>query len=49
MKIGRKHPIVTNNTKREATLLAGLTGKERRLLADLLPEVLSRAEPAAGS
>ena len=39
---------IAENTKSEATLLAGLSGKERRLLADLLRAVLSRAEPAAG-
>ena len=39
---------VAENTKSEATLLAGLTAKERRLLADLLRQVLSRVEPAAG-
>src|SRR5438874_3245298 len=39
---------VAENTKSEATLLSGLSGKERRLLADLLRQVLSRVEPAAG-
>lgn len=39
---------VAENTKSEATLLAGLSGKERRLLADLLRAVLSKAEPATG-
>ncbi|MDQ6879116.1 MAG: MarR family transcriptional regulator [Candidatus Dormibacteraeota bacterium] len=39
---------IAENTKSEATLLAGLSGKERRVLADLLREVLSKAEPAAG-
>ena len=39
---------VAENTKSEATLLAGLSGKERRVLADLLRAVLSKAEPAAG-
>ncbi len=39
---------VAENTNSEATLLAGLTGKERRALADLLREVLSQVEPAAG-
>ncbi|MDQ6945469.1 MAG: MarR family transcriptional regulator [Actinomycetota bacterium] len=39
---------VSENTKSEATLLAGLDGKERRMLADLLRVVLSRLEPAAG-
>lgn len=39
---------VAENTKSEATLLAGLSGKERRALADLLRAVLSKAEPAAG-
>ncbi|TMD22789.1 MAG: MarR family transcriptional regulator, partial [Chloroflexi bacterium] len=39
---------VAENTKNEATLLAGLSGKERRALADFLRTVLSAAEPAAG-
>src|SRR6202023_3163715 len=39
---------VAENTKIEATLLAGLSGKERRVLADLLRAQLSKAEPAAG-
>ena len=39
---------IAENTRNEATLLAGLSGKERRLLADLLRAVLSQAEPAAG-
>jgi len=39
---------IADNTKNEATLLAGLTPKERRVLADLLRAVLSRAEPATG-
>jgi len=39
---------VAENTKNETTLLAGLNGKERRALADLLREILSRVEPAAG-
>ena len=39
---------VAENTKTEATLLAGLSGKERRGLADLLRAQLSKAEPAAG-
>ena len=39
---------IAENTKSEAMMLAGLTGKERRALADLLRAVLSRAEPAAG-
>jgi DNA-binding MarR family transcriptional regulator len=39
---------VAENTKNEAALLAGLGGKERRLLADLLRAVLSKVEPAAG-
>lgn len=39
---------IAENTKSEATMLAGLSGKERRALSDLLRAVLSRAEPAAG-
>src|SRR5947209_12925803 len=39
---------VAENTKNEATLLAGLSGKERRVLADLLRAVLTTAEPATG-
>ena len=39
---------IAENTKSEAMMLAGLTGKERRVLADLLRAVLSRAEPATG-
>jgi len=39
---------VAENTKSEATLLEGVTAKERRVLADLLRQVLSRVEPAAG-
>jgi DNA-binding MarR family transcriptional regulator len=39
---------IAENTKNEATLLASLSGKERRVLGDLLRRVLSRAEPAAG-
>jgi DNA-binding MarR family transcriptional regulator len=39
---------VAENTKNEATLLTGLSGKDRRALADLLRAVLSTAEPAAG-
>jgi DNA-binding MarR family transcriptional regulator len=39
---------VAENTESEATLLAGLSAKERRLLADLLKQVLIRVEPAAG-
>ena len=40
---------IAENTKKEAMLLEGLTAKERRMLADLLRDVLSQAEPAAGS
>jgi DNA-binding MarR family transcriptional regulator len=39
---------IAENTKNEATLLAGLSGKERQMLGDLLRRVLSRTEPAAG-
>src|SRR5207244_12151541 len=39
---------VAENTKSEALLLAGLNGRDRRVLADLLRTVLSGAEPAAG-
>ena len=39
---------VAENTKSEAMLLAGIPAKQRRLLAELLRAVLSRAEPAAG-
>ena len=39
---------IAENTKHEATLLAELSGKERRLLGDLLRRVLSRAEPSSG-
>ena len=39
---------IADNTKNEATLLAGLSGKERRMLGDLLRRLLSRTEPAAG-
>lgn len=39
---------IAENTKSEATLLAGLSSRDRRLLADLLRAVLSKAEPAAG-
>src|SRR5207253_6772921 len=39
---------VAENTKSEVTVLAGLNAKERRLLADLLKQVLIRLEPAAG-
>lgn len=39
---------MAENTESEATMLAGLSGKERRALADLLRAVLSRAEPATG-
>src|ERR1700716_3645399 len=39
---------VAENTKNEATPLAGVNGKERRALADLLREILSRVEPPAG-
>lgn len=39
---------VSENTKSEAALLAGLGGKESRMLADLLRVVLSKLEPAAG-
>ena len=39
---------IAENTKKEAALLAGLSGKERRVLGDLLRRVLRRVEPAAG-
>jgi DNA-binding MarR family transcriptional regulator len=39
---------IAENTKSEATLLAGLSGRDRRVLADLLRVVLSKTEPAAG-
>ena len=39
---------IAENTTSEAAMLAGLSGKERRALADLLRAVLRRAEPAAG-
>jgi DNA-binding MarR family transcriptional regulator len=39
---------IAENTKTEATLLAGLSGRDRRVLADLLRVVLSKTEPAAG-
>jgi DNA-binding MarR family transcriptional regulator len=39
---------ISENTKSEATLLAGLSGRDRRVLADLLRVVLSKTEPAAG-
>jgi DNA-binding MarR family transcriptional regulator len=38
---------IAENTKNEALLLAGLSAKDRRVLADLLRAVLSKAEPAA--
>jgi DNA-binding MarR family transcriptional regulator len=47
---GRKlvNKAVAENTKSEATLLDGLTQKERRQLAELLRKLLSVAEPSAG-
>ncbi|HET9847252.1 MAG TPA: MarR family transcriptional regulator [Candidatus Dormibacteraeota bacterium] len=39
---------IADNTKTEVALLAGLNQRERRLLADLLRKVLSRAEPPTG-
>jgi DNA-binding MarR family transcriptional regulator len=39
---------ISENTKSEAALLAGLGAKESRMLADLLRVVLSKLEPAAG-